>query len=217
MAPNAVNQGDTIDLDGSDTGTSLAIPNANYQWNFGDGTTGVGPSVEHSYTRGGNYNVTLTVTDRGGNQATLSQSVEVLGATGLPVLVPSGGPTTGVPTSAPALMVRLQLLPQALKSVLRSGIALRVASTEAANGFAQVSISRQQAKRAHIKTGRRSFVVIGTGTLSQVKHGTVTLHLRLSSSMVKKLKHLKRLNLSVRLTLVDSYGRHVAVDAAGNY
>jgi len=217
VAPSAVNQGDTIDLDGSDTGTSLAIPNANYQWNFGDGTTGVGPSVEHSYSQGGTYTVTLTVTDRGGNQATLSSPIQVLGATGLPVPQPSTHGTTGGPGSEPALLVRLQLLPQALKSVLRSGVELRVNSSEAANGFATVSISRAAARRAHIKSGRKPFVVIGTGTVSQVKNGTVTLHLRLSSAMVKKLKHLKHLSLSVRLALVDAFGRRMTVDVAGNY
>ncbi|MBV8430106.1 MAG: PKD domain-containing protein [Solirubrobacterales bacterium] len=217
VAPSAINQGDTIDLDGSDTESTLAIPNANYSWNFGDGTTGTGPSVEHTYSTGGNYTVTLTVTDRGGNQATLSNAIQVLSATGLPVPVTPGGGTTPPSLGSTGLMVRLQLLPQALRSVLNSGIALQVRSTESANGFATISISRSAARRAHIKTGRKPYVVIGTGTVSQVKDGTVTLHLRLSSSMVKKLKHLKHVSLSVRLALVDSAGRHVAVDVAGSY
>jgi hypothetical protein len=217
VAPSAVNQGDTVDFDGSDTGSSLAIPNANYQWSFGDGTTGAGPSVEHSYSKGGNYTVTLTVTDRGGNQATLSEPVQVLGATGLPVPQPIGSNPNLPSKSTPALMVHLLLLPQALRSVLKSGISLRVNSTESANGFADISIARKVAKRLHIRTGNKPFVVIGTGTVSQVRSGTVTLHLRLSSSVVKKLKHLKHVNLSVHLSLVDSYGRHIGADVAGSY
>ncbi|MGH9322272.1 MAG: PKD domain-containing protein [Vicinamibacteria bacterium] len=34
-----------------------------YQWNFGDGTTGQGSSVEHLFTPGGTYTVRLTVSD----------------------------------------------------------------------------------------------------------------------------------------------------------
>lgn len=229
VVPSAIDLGDTLDLDGSATATSLGIPNANFSWDFGDGpsgqpSTGTGPSVEHTYAKGGTYTVKLTVTDRGGNQATLSQAVQVLGATGLPVTstpTPSTTSTTststgGAPTPA-ALTVRLLLLPQSLRSALRNGIALKVNSSEPANGFATVSISRRAAKRAHIKTGKKPFVVIGTGTLSNIKSGTVTLHLRMSRAMAKKLSHLKHVTLTVRLALVDSAGKHVAVDVAGNY
>lgn len=34
-----------------------------YEWDFGDGTTGVGMVVQHTYTNDGNYTVTLNVTD----------------------------------------------------------------------------------------------------------------------------------------------------------
>ena len=52
--PSAINLGDTIDLDGSATASSLEIPNAAYSWNFGDGSNGNGPSVEHTYKKAGN-------------------------------------------------------------------------------------------------------------------------------------------------------------------
>ncbi|MBI2012284.1 S8 family serine peptidase [Candidatus Daviesbacteria bacterium] len=38
----------------------------NYQWDFGDGSTGSGVDVTHTYTQIGTYNVNLTVTDNGG-------------------------------------------------------------------------------------------------------------------------------------------------------
>ena len=101
--------------------------------------------------------------------------------------------------------------------MLRSGIAVRVSANGPANGIAWVSISRSTAKRAHIKTGRSPFVVIGRGTLSSIKDGTVTLHLRLSRTMVAKLKHLKHVTLSVRMALVGSAGDRFAIDAAGRY
>ena len=52
------------------TFTDASIPNAgnlnNWQWNFGDATTGTGTPITHTYNNAGTYNVTLTVsTDKG--------------------------------------------------------------------------------------------------------------------------------------------------------
>ena len=41
-----------------------------YDWNFGDGNTAVGPLVAHTYTKGGLYKVSLTVTDNDGKTNT---------------------------------------------------------------------------------------------------------------------------------------------------
>ena len=38
----------------------------NYAWIFGDGTTSSGGQISHTYTTGGTFNPTLTVTDNGG-------------------------------------------------------------------------------------------------------------------------------------------------------
>ena len=38
-----------------------------YHWDFGDGTTGTGKNIEHTYSSAGTYNVTLTITDEFGN------------------------------------------------------------------------------------------------------------------------------------------------------
>ena len=48
----------------------------NFAWDFGDGTTGSGPGETHTYSAGGLYWATLTVTDNGG--ATSSKIASVL-------------------------------------------------------------------------------------------------------------------------------------------
>jgi PKD repeat protein len=46
-----------------------------YAWNFGDGTTGAGVSLAHTYTGSGTYTVKLTVTDNTGATGTKIQPV----------------------------------------------------------------------------------------------------------------------------------------------
>lgn len=56
------------DSDGSITG---------YSWDFGDGSTNTGSTVSHTYSSGGTYTVTLTVTDDDGATANDAQEVSV--------------------------------------------------------------------------------------------------------------------------------------------
>jgi PKD repeat protein len=50
---------------------------ASYAWDFGDGTTGAGAEPTHTYTAGGRYFPTLTVTDDGGASSTLVEEILV--------------------------------------------------------------------------------------------------------------------------------------------
>ena len=84
-----------------------------------------------------------------------------------------------------------------------------MSSNEAADGFAQVSISRRDAKRAHIKTGRSPSVVIGRGTVARINAGTVTLHVYLSRSVATALKRLKHVTLTIRFSLVSASGEQL--------
>jgi hypothetical protein len=223
VAPSAVDQGDEVQLDGSATASTLIVPNQGYAWSFGDGATATGPSVVHAYTKGGTYTAKLTVTDRGGNVASMTQSIQVLGADGQPVGTPPSSPTQGGQTgpgsggSSAAFSMRLQLLPESLKTVLRSGLSVQVRANRAANGIAYVSIPRGAAKRAHIKVGRTASVVIGRGTVASIRNGVVTLHLSLSSAIKAKLEHLRHVTLTIRLQVVASNGARQTVVKAGRY
>jgi len=48
------------------------------QWEFGDGGTGSGTSVSHTYASAGNQTVTATVTDNHGNELRLTTTVDVI-------------------------------------------------------------------------------------------------------------------------------------------
>ena len=122
--------------------------------------------------------MTLTVTDRGGNVAKLTQQIDVTG----PGTTPGTRPGKGA-----ALKAKLLLMPESLKSVLGSGISMHVTVNEKAAGFITISITRSEARTAHI-AGRGSSVVIGRGTVSQLKNGTASLRLRMARGVAAKLK-----------------------------
>ncbi|UCD24865.1 MAG: S8 family serine peptidase, partial [Gemmatimonadota bacterium] len=60
-----------------------------YSWDFGDGSVGTGVTTTHTYAAGGNYAVTLTVTDNEGATGDDTQNVSIATAGGL-VLTTSG-------------------------------------------------------------------------------------------------------------------------------
>lgn len=50
----------------------------NYKWTFGDGTTGTGKTVSHTYTKGGGITIWLVVTDNDGWTNGTSRQIEVI-------------------------------------------------------------------------------------------------------------------------------------------
>ena len=325
VVPSPISQGKVVEFDGSVSPSTLVVPAAGYAWEFGDGTTGVGPSVEHVYAKGGTYSVKLTLTDRGGNVASVTQTVDVIGppvnagppvisdltslspanvvsgdrlevsagswsgypapvyayqwqdcnaagesctaingataATYTPVaadvghtlrvevtasnsvgsgkatsaqtavvnagsgqlstssLAPGGSSTsTGTAGSSAGLNVKLQLVPESLKTLLRSGVALVATANKVADGVTSISITRSEAKRAHIPyRPSQSVVVIGRGTVKGLVNGADHLHLRLSKQIAAKLKRLRRVVLTIQLKAVDSRGESQTVSATGRY
>ena len=71
-------QNQSVNFVGSGT-FSTSSTGATYTWDFGDGTTGTGASVNHAYTTGGIYLVNLTITDPNGcrNNNFLNRIVQI--------------------------------------------------------------------------------------------------------------------------------------------
>src|SRR6184192_3691220 len=77
--PSFPQTGQTVSFTGSVSGGS---PPYSYSWSFGDGSTGIGSSAQHTYSSTGTLTVALTVKDNGSPQqtATSQQSLTVSGA-----------------------------------------------------------------------------------------------------------------------------------------
>ncbi|MFN8557533.1 MAG: PKD domain-containing protein [Dehalococcoidia bacterium] len=76
-------------------GSAVGATGLQYQWNFGDGTTGVGQTTTKTYTTGGTYSVSLTVTNLSTGQSMSATTTATI--TGSTLTVSAGGPYTGTP------------------------------------------------------------------------------------------------------------------------
>src|SRR5436189_1648252 len=68
-SPSSPQVGQTVSFSGSCSGGTSPY---SYPWTFGDGSTGTGSSVTHSYSSAGSFTVTLTVKDSGSPQQTVT-------------------------------------------------------------------------------------------------------------------------------------------------
>jgi PKD repeat protein len=75
--PTKINEGQNIQLSATATDGGSS-DNLTYTWNLGDGTNPItGQNIAHTYTDNGNYQVTLTVTDKDGGIANQTTTVKV--------------------------------------------------------------------------------------------------------------------------------------------
>lgn len=80
------------------TGSTDAENNiANYDWDFGDGTTGTGEIITHPYSTAGTFTATLTVTDTDGLSDSVTTTITVTETNTAPVASFTSTPTGGEP------------------------------------------------------------------------------------------------------------------------
>lgn len=75
FTPSAPKAGDSVFFNASASSDDGAI--VRYEWNYGDGTTGVGVTESHDFVSAGTYFVTLTVTDNEGKKSSTTRVVTV--------------------------------------------------------------------------------------------------------------------------------------------
>lgn len=66
-----------------------------YAWDFGDGNSGTGRTVAHTYESDGEYTVTLTVTDNEGNTESVTEVVTLGEQPAVSIKINVGGPAEG--------------------------------------------------------------------------------------------------------------------------
>jgi hypothetical protein len=218
---------------------------ATYTWNFGDGTStvsGYAPgqapgnppsslceapwlppcagSTFHSYKYGGVYEVTLTVTDAGGNTATTVQKITVVGP---PAPGTSGsGPGTGVGSgvftpigsggpggsSLPRPVATAAAMSSSLKQVARNGLLVRYTVNEQVAGRFEVLLEAAAAHHlgisgpaaTNLPAGSPKSLVIGHALLVTTKGGKSSVRIKFSKSVAKHLRHAHKVKLTLRLT-----------------
>jgi PKD repeat protein len=93
FSPAVPSVGQTVQFNADQSKAAIGHSISQFNWNFGDGTSGSGLTTSHVYTLAGAYNVTLAVIDDTGQKATTNVTVTI--GTGNPVaalgIIKTGG------------------------------------------------------------------------------------------------------------------------------
>ncbi len=245
-APNPVNTGDVVGFDATESDITL-IANTKglpadepftaptYKWNFGDGTVVSGAnaiSEFHSYQYGGEYDVTLSVTDSGGNTGDFTETITVDGPTrpappspgtggsgssGVGGGVSGGGATTPGATTKPPVpgpVATQSVLSRSLSKTLSKGLVIRYSVSQQATGHFEVLLAASTAHRlglhpplaTGLPAGTPPQVVIAKALLVTTKAGRNTLKIQFGKITAKRLRRLHNVPLLLRLTVRNAGG-----------
>jgi hypothetical protein len=230
-SPNPVNAGDVVGFDASESDITL---NANtiglppsepysapvYTWNFGDGTNAVSTRnaapVFHSYQYGGPHEVTLTVTDSGGNTASVSKSITVVGplppaAAGSGSGASAGGQGGGGSSKGSVRNpgASASIVSRSLRTVLRGGLVVRYSVNEQVAGHFDVLLATSIAHRiglhgppaTGLPQGTAPQTIIGKALVVTTKGGHSTLKIQFGKATASRLRRLHKVSLMLRLVV----------------
>jgi hypothetical protein len=265
-APTPVNAGDVVGFDGMESNITLDAavgfspggaqqPNyATYIWNFGDGSpavSGYAPgapacenpwltpcaaSVFHSYQYGGVYQVTLTVTDVGGNTGSVTRPVTVVGppppskeaaasgSAGSPgATATTGGAKGGSSATAasppiPSPVAAQAVISRSLRTVMRHGLVVRYSVSEQVAGHFDVLLSRSGARALGIggplavglPAGTPPQIVIAKAVLVATAAGRSTVTIQFSKRTASRLARRARVTLMLRLIVRNAASQNPA-------
>ncbi|MFI4990407.1 MAG: PKD domain-containing protein [Solirubrobacterales bacterium] len=251
---NPIRSGDIATFNATESVVSLGIQK--YLWSFGDGTgaevdcgqhvptNGYSPeectsasgtgnpnpvaSTAHVYTYGGDYDVSLTVTDYAGNIASVTHTVTVNGPPPPPPPAPPtppapGGPGTGSGSSTPGttttgagagaakpkVVATQAVSSHSLASVLRSGLVVRYSVSSQVAGRFEVLLASSVAKKIGLKgpvatglaKGTPPQIVIAKAILVTTKGGHNSYKIKFSKSTAARLRKLHKVSLMVRMVV----------------
>jgi PKD domain len=214
---------------------------ASYEWNFGDGAVGdptpvvrgyapgapacsipwVSPcaaSEFHAYSYGGTYNVTLTVTDVGGNKESVTLPLQVLGppppTAGASKAGPGATSGAGAPPSATVVV-----LSHSLRQVLRSGLLIAYSVSERVTGRFEVLLDKKVAHKLHLRApaatglapGTPAQMVIGKSILVTLGGGHARMKIQLPGSIASSLAHTRSVALILRLVVRNATGGQATI------
>jgi hypothetical protein len=256
--PNPVNAGDIVGFDASESNITLAagpgFPSNDvrfktyptYAWSFGDGSQTVSsfppgasrvdePSVFHSYQYGGTYEVTLTVTDVGGNVASFTSDITVKGPprpSNSTATAAAPGATSGAgSTYSPGASVKpLVLGPVAsmavgshsLSRALRGGLVVRYSVSQQVTGHFEVLLAASIARRiglhgplaTGLAQGTPPQLVIAKALIITTRAGRGTLQIQFGKITARRLRRLHAVPLTLRLSLRNAGGGTTTVLSA---
>jgi hypothetical protein len=208
------------------TGFAPGAPACTIPW-----LTPCAASVFHSFQYGGEYHVKLTVTDVGGNVSSETHTVVVNGpAKPAPPAPPppaatsgsgsssaasptgtSGAANTTAPAAAPtpAPVATAAVASTSLKTVLKTGLAVRYSVNEQVTGHFEVLLAASIAKRiglhgsqaSGLPKGAAPQLVIAKAILVTTKGGRSTIKILFGKKTAKLLKRLPKVSLMVRLVV----------------
>ena len=80
QGPDSADEGEQVQFDGSGSVggiTTAQLPITQWDWDFGDGITGAGQTVDYTYDDNGNFTVTLVVTDSAGDTGGATHDIQI--------------------------------------------------------------------------------------------------------------------------------------------
>jgi hypothetical protein len=185
-------------------------------WTFGDGGTGTGASVGHTYAAAGSYTVTMTPKDNltGASGPPVAHTVTVTAPAPPPPTITVPPPPPPVPNNTVATTARVNAKTGVLTftaSVQNPGTLSWLATF--ANGKFGAFSSASRCRSGQIRLAgkcRPAKITFAKGSKSVAGAGTITLTLKPSSSAMKALKnalkHKKGVPVTVTFTFQSSLG-----------